>query len=158
VIGARMRLGVRWSDVCILNLSSRGLMARSADVPQPGSYVEMRRGRHIIVARVVWTDDQRFGAMTQDVLPLDQIVHEPESASAVATGTSPPERRQTARRATAVRHERTRQISRAMEFGFILFCGLSIGAAGIVSLQQAFARPLSMVSTVLGGPAEPHGR
>jgi hypothetical protein len=158
VIGARMRLGVRWSDVCILNLSSRGLMARSAEVPQPGSYVEMRRGCHIIVARVVWTDDQRFGAMTQDVLPLDQIVHEPQSAPAADPGRSPPERRQSPRRATAARHEQSRQISRAMEFGFILFCGLSIGAVGILSLQQAFARPQTMVTTVLGGPAEPHGR
>jgi hypothetical protein len=129
-------------------------MARTRETPAPGSYVEMRRGCYVIVARVIWTDEECFGAKTQDILPLDQIVREPDSAAPAPDSNASMERRQVPRKPTiGTRHDRSRQISRTMEFGFVLFCSVSIAAAALASFQQAFARPLNAVATVLGGPA-----
>jgi len=145
-----MRLGARWSDVCILNMSSRGLMARSADAPLPGSYVEMRRGTHIIVARVVWTDEQRFGATTQDVLPLDAIVSDQcETPTPIAAAS---ERRKTPRD-HVVDHARSRHISRWMEYGVFAAGAVSVALFAAVSLQDALAAPLAAVGSALAGPA-----
>ena len=49
MIRARMRSGVSWHDVCILNLSRRGLGIQAAEPPQRGAYVEIRRGKHVIL-------------------------------------------------------------------------------------------------------------
>lgn len=55
MIKARMRTGVSWHDVCILNLSAHGVGLQAAEPPARGTYVEIRRGPHVIVARVAWS-------------------------------------------------------------------------------------------------------
>ena len=94
-----MRVGAAWHDVCILDISSRGLALQTADPPPRGSYLEVRRGRHVIVARVVWADQQRLGVLSQDPLAIDAIIGEPDGAKAraAADGARPVERRRTAR-------------------------------------------------------------
>src|SRR5690349_16447421 len=81
LIRARMRNGPSWADVNIRNISSRGLMVQAASSPPRGSYVELRRGRHAIVARVAWSNGRRFGVQTQDRLDVDAIVAEPDQSS-----------------------------------------------------------------------------
>lgn len=44
LISARMRTGASWGDVCLLNLSSRGVLAQAAVPPPKGAYIEVRRG------------------------------------------------------------------------------------------------------------------
>jgi hypothetical protein len=59
---ARMRHGNAWSDVCLVNLSSRGAGLQCATPPGPGSYVEIKRGSNVvIVGRVAWSHGHRFG-------------------------------------------------------------------------------------------------
>lgn len=53
-------------DACILDLSSRGLMIHASETVPGGSYLELRRGRHVIVARVVWSRDRRAGLQAQE--------------------------------------------------------------------------------------------
>lgn len=43
MIKARIRVGASWHDVCILNLSRRGVGIQSADPAGSGTYVEIRR-------------------------------------------------------------------------------------------------------------------
>ena len=66
---ARMRNGTAWSDVCLVNLSSRGAGLQCATPPIPGSYVELRRGNNVvIIGRVAWRHGHRFGIRTQDLI------------------------------------------------------------------------------------------
>jgi hypothetical protein len=59
VLPARMLLGSAWSDACILNISSRGMLIQaSRGVPQ-GSAIELHRGDYVVLAHVVW----RHGAL-----------------------------------------------------------------------------------------------
>ena len=44
LVPARLRHGAAWSDTCIVNISSRGLMIHSSRPLQPGSKVEVYRG------------------------------------------------------------------------------------------------------------------
>ena len=151
LIRARMRYGASWKDICILNLSSRGMMVRSSVAPLPGSYVEMRRGSHVIVARVVWANDYKFGVLTQDRLPVDALA----SGGAVAKPIAdiPVERRATPRRPNRLddRHAASRLIGRLLEYGFILIVGVSAAVGGFVTVQEAFASPLAVISNALSG-------
>jgi hypothetical protein len=44
LVGARIRHGLKWDDIRILNVSSRGLCLHSRDAPPRGIYVKLRRG------------------------------------------------------------------------------------------------------------------
>jgi len=79
-----MRVGSAWNDVSIVDISSRGLALHAADPPPRGSYLEVRRGRHVIVARVVWAQQQKLGLRRQDPLAIDAIISEPDGAKARA--------------------------------------------------------------------------
>ncbi len=50
VLPARLRIGSRWNDTCILNISSRGLLIHSPRLGNEGSGVELRRGGEVIEA------------------------------------------------------------------------------------------------------------
>ena len=49
MIKARMRSGASWHDVCVLNVSLHGVGIQTAEAPARGTYVEIRRGPHVIV-------------------------------------------------------------------------------------------------------------
>ena len=68
MIKARMRSGVSWRDVCILNLSVHGVGIQAAEPPARGTYVEIRRGSQVIVARVAWAKGHRAGLRSQDAI------------------------------------------------------------------------------------------
>lgn len=138
-----MRVGASWSDTCILNMSSRGLMAQAAVALERGSYTEIRRGRHVIVARVVWSNGHRIGLRAQDCLPIDSIVADeaaPERPGAKV------ERRATGR----TTHEEHRYQAHAFEFAGMAVGGL-LAAAFLVAALRDVLRPLGQVAAVLGG-------
>ena len=149
LIRARMRVTATWGDVCILNISSRGLQLQSARPPERGTYVEIRRGCHVIVGRVAWSKQHRFGIRSQDVLFIDAIVAEPDSGdiARVPTPSVAAERRSAPRRKTST--DRSRIMARAMEFGFVGVAVLA-GATMLYGLaQDALAAPLASVSAAL---------
>src|SRR5690348_1343959 len=74
VVPARLRDGASWSDACILNVSSRGLMIHTGRPVRCGSEVELRRGEYMIVARVVWRDGARAGLRAEERVPIEEIV------------------------------------------------------------------------------------
>jgi len=74
VLPARLRTGVQWSDTCILNISSRGLMIHSGKPAPKGSLVELRRGEHVIIARIAWRDGARVGLCAEDRVPIEEIM------------------------------------------------------------------------------------
>ena len=61
LVRARIKAGATWHDACILNISSRGMLMQAGVPPVRGSYLEIRRGPVLVVARVMWTKQHRFG-------------------------------------------------------------------------------------------------
>jgi hypothetical protein len=150
MIKARMRNGASWSDVCILNISSRGLSLQTAAPPPRGTYLEIRRGQHQITACVVWSKHHRFGVRTQDALPIDAIVHQPDQAAAPSptAGTEFVERRQS-QRPSAEQHERSRMLSRIIDFGLVGAFAASAAVGTYVTVAEAFQGPVAKASAAL---------
>lgn len=150
MIRARVRMDSCWSDACILNLSKRGMLVRAPQVPARGSYLEIRRGAHFIVARVVWSSPDRFGVHTQDPVPAEELIRDPD-------GPLPPAKpgevgfseRRAQSRPREEKHEASRRKGRAMEFGV----SIAIGAIGALligeSIGGTFAVPLDLAQAAL---------
>lgn len=150
MIKARMRAGATWGDALILNMSSKGMLVRSSQPLNRGSYLEIRRGPHVIVARVVWSRSDRCGVQTQDPIPAAALIRDPDGQTAPAKSVQPAAiERRTAARPTALRHEISRQKSRAAQFAvFAVACGFAaLFAANIVS--EVIAQPLETAQAAL---------
>ena len=145
VVPARLRDGASWSDACILNISSRGLMIHTGRPVRRGSEVELRRGEHMIVARVVWRDGARAGLRAEERVPIEEIVMSGH-ASALQLAAPNGERR---------RHQRPEDSSRlrgrAMEFAGLLAVVVTLAAGGVSMVEAAFARPMAAVTSTLAG-------
>ena len=84
MVSARLRHGGSWSDACILNISKRGLMIHTGRPVRDGAEVELRRGNHVIVARVMWRDGGRAGLHSEVPVPVEDILtlgNRPRSSS-----------------------------------------------------------------------------
>lgn len=149
VLPARLRAGAQWSDACILNISSRGLMIQSGRAGPTGSRVELRRGKHVIVARVVWRDGARAGLASDERLPVEDIMSVSQSSALqlVASDGMFVERRTKSRQKSVD----SRLRGRTFEFvgvGAIALL-LALGVWGMA--QQALAAPLAKVEAALVG-------
>lgn len=124
VLPARLRHGAQWADVCILNVSSRGLMIQSARAEPEGSLVELRRGQHVIVARVVWREGARVGLQSDDRVPVEEIMSlsGSQALQLVANAGELVERRRHRRSLAA----ESRLQGRAMEFAAVLAIGIAL--------------------------------
>jgi hypothetical protein len=154
-LSARMRMGATWGDIVIRNISSRGLLVEGSSAPPRGTYLELRRGRHVIVARVAWSGGDRFGLQTQAPLAVDAIVAEPGTAAPAVRNAEPAfERRAVPRipaaRRIAERAERSRRLARATQFVSIVAFSLSTVAFGGAVLAETLSAPLAQVSKYLG--------
>lgn len=151
VIRSKIRSGAAWRDASILNLSSRGLGLHAPAPPELGSYVEITRGPHIMVARVVWVRGNRFGVFTQDAIPIDSVISDCESSG---LSCSQPvsemgvERRSTTR-SLEHRHETNRALASAMEFVFIGVLGASGAMLAFNLVKQAIGSPVAQVLSAL---------
>ncbi|MGE5564092.1 MAG: PilZ domain-containing protein [Bacillota bacterium] len=144
IVPARLRHGASWSDACILNISSRGLMIHTGRPLNQGTEVEIRRGDHVIVARVVWRDGGRAGLCAEDRVPVEEIVTLGQSPALRVTA-SLGERRKEPRPDEASRH-----CARVMEFAGVLAVTAALAVAGLMMVRAAFAEPLGAVAAVLG--------
>jgi hypothetical protein len=149
MITARLRTGAEWSDACILNISSRGLMIQSGRTAPEGASVELRRGEHVIVARVMWRDGSRAGLRCDERLPVEEIMSQTGASALrlVASEGAIVERRRLPRNLA----DRARLSGRLIEFGgvglFVLCAALCLWAAA----QQTLERPLERAEAALAG-------
>jgi len=150
-----MRAGGAKTDVCIRNVSSRGLMLQTAHPPAAGTYVEIFQPAHTIVARVVWCKDKRFGVRTSDVVDVNALINGTISQRRAfdRDGQRPqPLLRESPRRRAsdiAEQHERSRRLSRAFEFALIAIYG--VVAASLVGgvAYENIARPIAQITNHL---------
>ena len=154
VVAARMRIDGKYRDVCIRDISSRGMMLQAATPPRPGSYIEILRAAHIVVARVVWASDRRFGIRSQDRIDIRGIV---EATPGSGTRPADQERRAADRSGgtpaidLAELAERNRHRSRAFEFGLLAVCGLLAAGLAANIAYGVLSSPLKAVSAHLNG-------
>jgi hypothetical protein len=148
MIKARVRAGASWSDALILNMSSKGMMVRSDQPLGRGSFLEIRRGPYVIVARVVWADGGRFGIQTQDPVPAANALADPPAAIPAEASISTSDRRSAAR-SVQVRHATSRHKGKALEFAAIaLVCGLFALLLG-GAVADVMAKPLGVAEAAL---------
>ena len=148
MLSARIRIGAAWNDVSILNISPRGLSMQASAPPPRGTYLEIRRGEHEIMACVMWASHHRFGVRTQDVLLVDDIIHQ-RSTAETAPAAAMPDRRPSWR--TAERHETSRMMSRAMEFAIVAVFAASAAVVTFGIVAEALQRPLAEATAALSG-------
>lgn len=146
VVKARMRLGGVWSDACIRNISSRGMLIRAASAPPRGTYLELYRGRHVIVARVAWCEGKSFGIQTQDRVDVAAVLNEPNLSSVDYKDklkVQPTFERRSAPRLSQAdlrwSAERNRFVSKALEFA----CLGAMGALGAAMVSETVSGTLS---------------
>src|SRR5258708_18371651 len=149
MLHARMRASTGWTDACILNVSSRGLLINaSAAGAATGSEVELRHGAHVIVAEVVWRRGTRAGLRTDQRVPVEEIMALSKApALQLTAGQWPHVDRRTQWRS----HDESRQRSRMLEFASVVVIAVSLAGALFSMVEQAFVRPLAMVQAALGG-------
>jgi hypothetical protein len=146
MLPARMRSQSGWSDACILNISSRGLLIYSNGLAQPGTFVEVRRGGQLVIARVVWRQNQRMGLCSPDPVHVEDIIRA-DSAAAATVSTAPDV--PTERRRIPRDPERSRDHGRAAEFIAIVLIGGALAFAAMASMQETLARPLAAVDQAM---------
>ena len=147
MIKARMLDGAVWHDICILNCSPHGLGIQSASAPPRGSYVEIRRGRQSIVARVAWSKGHRAGLRSQDPIFIAALVSGNDAAPPPTSDGFVERRLQP--RAPARSHSDSRLAGRAMEYACFAIIAVAVGLAGLSAVSQALARPMEAVNAAL---------
>ena len=151
LVGARIRHGLKWDDIRILDISSRGLCLHGRNAPPRGTYVELRRGRQQIVARVVWTAEEKFGVVAQDPIAVEAVISDPDHV--LPTPAAPVgDRRAIVRNAQG--HERSKMLARAFQSGFFMIAGGCAALALAMTVAEAFTRPMKAISIALASSAQ----
>ncbi|MXO64134.1 hypothetical protein GRI48_14110 [Altererythrobacter oceanensis] len=144
MLAARMLAEQGWQDVRVCNVSSRGMMLRSASPPQRGAYVEIRHHQICTVGRVVWSKGTAFGINSQQKIEVRELL----------SGTSPVrppingERRAKPRANSSIQmrvlppEEASRIVGRGLEWTAIALAvvAASVALSGVVraSLEAPF--------------------
>lgn len=112
-----------------------------------GSLVELRRGDHVIVARVMWRDGARVGLQSDERLPVEEILSLSQSKSLqlVAADGALLERRKY-RRFTI---DDSRLRGRALEYIGVLVIILSLSFTIFAMAQHALAAPFKQIEAAL---------
>ena len=142
LIRAQLCAGGPQIDVCIRDVSSRGLLAQASQPPPRGTYVELFHGSAEVVGRVVWRKDRRFGVQSRERINVAALI-------AGLPATAPPRRSAAARRATA-RAGAGGLRSGAMEYAALAAFVLALVAMLGMAAFETLSRPVANISAKLG--------
>ena len=152
VVPARLNAGPKWVDAVILNISSRGMLVRSDVAMDTGTYIDIRRGRQVIIGRAVWTNGNQFGVRTQDKIDIEALLGElsrPSSADGAR-----PERRADPQRAAptmtaAQRAERNRHLGSLLQYALIVAVALAAAGYAASTVHDLLSGSLGVVTAHL---------
>lgn len=144
MLPARVRTNSGWSDACILNLSSRGLLVRANFIALEDGFVELWQGDHAISARIVWREGLKAGLRAEDPIPVDQLLS--LSATQSAQLCTAPYRNVERRK-----HPRadSRARAHAFEFASITLVAAALALGFCFWVGDALAQPLVLIRTAL---------
>ena len=149
LIRARMKTGTGWHDACIVDLSKRGAGLQAATAPSRGTYVEIRRGLHVIVARVMWTRNHRFGVLAQDELHIESIANDYAPTEETRAASRDTFERRVLPRPVAERAEANARLGHRMQYVFAACAGMAAAMIAGAEVREALAAPLSEVGSAL---------
>ena len=88
LVRARLRGHGAPVDVCIRDVSTRGMLIQAGNPPLPGGIIEVGGGGLPIVGQVVWAKDRRFGVSTRETLYPESFVEDFGNPNAPYRGAS----------------------------------------------------------------------
>ena len=155
LIPARLKQDTGWFDICIRDISPKGLLVQGSSPPRRGTYVEIRRGAHVIIAKVAWAKEQQFGLTTQDILLVDALINRPDATgfghSQMPSNDAHAGRRATPKVSSEQAAARSRHLSAMIQYGFALVFALACAVALGDVVQESFHRSLGTVTAALAG-------
>jgi hypothetical protein len=108
-----------------------------------GTEVEIRRGDHVIIARVAWRDGARAGLQADERVPVEEIMTLGQSPALQLTAL------QGERRKVPRKPDDSRLRGRAMEFAGVLAVVASLAGYAVTMVHDALVLPLAAVTAVL---------
>lgn len=148
LVRARMRAGGPKTDICIRDVSARGLLIQANTPPQRGSFVEIMCEGLPITGQVIWISDRRFGVITRERLDVAAFVDRLSNPSAqpVIVVPEPVGIRVGARRPRT--HGESRDLGNALQFATM------VGACGAAAVAIAFALHGQLTSVVASAASQ----
>jgi hypothetical protein len=154
MLRAQLRSETGSSDVLVRNISPRGLLVSTNPSLKRGAYIEIRRDRQTIVARVMWAAGSFAGLRTQDPIDVDRLLAVTPNKAKGADKAGLDSRSSTPgtqQRGPAKWIEHARIVSSRLQFG-VLAATLAIAALLVAwAVNDQLAAPLHKVRTALGG-------
>lgn len=149
---SRMRVNSAWTDACIHNVSTRGLLVSSDGAPEPGAYIEIRRGQNVIIGRAVWKKDRFFGVRAQDRVDLASLQAAPTRGGAPGLRVERRSEDRFRQDAVAARTlERNRALSRLFQFVVIALAVVIAAVMVATAVYSVLAEPLGRLTHAMAG-------
>ena len=144
LVRASMRAGGPLTEVCVRDVSERGLMAQASVAPARGTVVEIIHAGQPIVGHVIWSKDRKFGIRTSDRVNL-QVFVKGLASSPASNGL----RARNAKQAIQVSADRSATLGRLMQFGGT--AAFALAAAGMLAslLYDGMSTTVEQVSGAL---------
>jgi hypothetical protein len=153
VVPARLNAGPKWVDAVILNVSSRGMLVRSDSAVEVGTYIDIRRGRQVIIGRAVWINGNQFGVRTQDRIDIEALLGELSRPSS-ADGPRPERRTDPQRSAAptmtaAQKADRNRHLGALFQYALIAVVALTAAGFAASTVHDLLSTSMGAVTAHL---------
>jgi hypothetical protein len=145
MIRARLRDGRPEREACLLDLSSRGLMASVVDAPSRGAFVELIVGRHALIGQVQWSEGRRFGMKLRERIDVLAVIGNEAGPTVLEAA-----RKARGRPSPEATFAYSRHVAQWFTYG-ILIAGAATGAVLAAQMVTKSLAPLATVSAVLAG-------
>lgn len=144
LIRGRMRAGGPSVDVCVRNISRNGMMLQAHEAPPMGSYVEVQLPDQVVVGRVMWSNERRFGIRTRERVSLLCLL-----GLAKGEGTTVERMARACSPAGRARHGDARDLGRAAQFVMVICIVVGMAVAIAAIGYQTLARLSAQVTSHL---------
>ena len=129
-------------DVCIRDVSSRGMMLQAKEPPERGTYVEITTPAQLLAGRVIWRNGRRFGVHIREKVAIHALMGRTRAPDAVAAQ-APQHHRRAASVATA--GVLARANGKIFEFGSLVITALAVVAVAGALVQQTLGETVQTI-------------
>jgi len=133
-------------EICIMDISSRGLLATTANPPRRGEFVELIIGRNNLTAQVKWSSQRRFGLSLRERVSVAALLKGGKQPVAMKLGRAVQPRRVGV---LASLRANPQLLARVGQFGAFAMVGVIAGYFIITTMESGFA-PLQQAMATLG--------
>ena len=72
-VRARLRDSHGSRDICVIDISSRGMLAVAAHPPKRGEFIELTFGTNHLTGQVAWASERRFGVSLRERVSVSAV-------------------------------------------------------------------------------------